>query len=364
MLTPSPNEELLLVDGTGGVTLVRKTPFGTFTKSKTALIPYPKSHDDGDWERRPLTRPSQDASPSPHAQEEILPLYQRKARDRLARRLKTLKQSVVRLERDRKRAQASFLSSDDGTLAVLSEVIHQVKAGDTAVTVIRPDGSQVTIDLDPTLSPGKNLSALYEKQKKALRADTVLKKQLAQTSDEVNVISEKLTRLRSSRLTEAEVQTQLKGHRLTPEQSPVKHRSTKGPEPAYRTYQWQDAGSSQAIQILVSKSAEQGDDLCRSAKGSDLWVHVQQGVGCHVIIKTPQRRGEIPEGAKRVAQILALHFSGQKNEKRGEVYQTHRQHIMKKKHLPAGLWLVQRADTVWVSYTDDDLNAALRLVLS
>ncbi len=363
LVTPPPHEELALIDTHRGVCLVRKSPHGTFTKVKTLTQPFPADLNDPHWIKLPLEK----IEPSPVLKASLatplLPAYQRKARDRIARRVKTMNQSIKRLKQN---LESAVLASESKLPDLLRDHLHLTTPGEKSLVLKNPQGQDHIIPLDETKTPGQNLSALYETRKKAEKSVLMLTQMLDKTTEEKNLLAVKLNQLRSSPLLESEVEHLIKGHRLTPEQSTRKNPETSRPpfETPYRVYLYDQIPTGKPLKILVSKSAALGDDLCRAAKGSDLWLHTQQGHGAHVIIKRQNTKETLPPEVIRTAGILALHFSNQKSQLKGEVYVTLRQNIQKKKHLPPGLWLVNRAETLWVSYTEEELNAVLRLVES
>jgi predicted ribosome quality control (RQC) complex YloA/Tae2 family protein len=94
----------------------------------------------------------------------------------------------------------------------------------------------------------------------------------------------------------------------------------------------------------------------KAAKSSDWWVHIAGGGrGSHVLVTGVSSKSPLNPSLMRWAGILALHFSDRSKAREGDVYCTRRQFIRKTKGLPAGLWLVDKSETVLIRYDQEEL---------
>jgi predicted ribosome quality control (RQC) complex YloA/Tae2 family protein len=112
--------------------------------------------------------------------------------------------------------------------------------------------------------------------------------------------------------------------------------------------------------FLVGKSALENDILCKKAKGNDYWFHVVSGTGSHVILpaKTLKHKALSPSLIREGA-ILAIHYSKLRASQAGEVQFTLRSYLKKPKGAPPGMWVVERAETLFIRYEIDELKQIL-----
>lgn len=358
-----------------GVVLVRRSAQGTYTKSKTWDGPaLPLGEAEG---RRlqdlssSLLHSGSGAPPSPSAAAPAttpgaapgtpLSLGQREARDRLARRLKTVRRA--REERKKKQTSAADLALSEVHARLLARYLHLVRPGDFAL-VPPADASEpdtVSIPLDPELSPGHNLDQLFVKIKKLKRAQVHEQDYLSEADRQIAAMDSDLQRLRQAPLSAGEITQILVRHALAPKPAAVRHPRAGAhatvAHQVYRSFYGEGAGSNQLIEIKVGKGAADNDELCRGAKGHDWWLHAVGTTGSHVLIAARQLKGSPPSPKLlRTAAILALHYSERRDDQRGEVYVTRRQHLKKRKGMAAGLWQIDRSETMFVSFTDAELQ--------
>ncbi len=109
------------------------------------------------------------------------------------------------------------------------------------------------------------------------------------------------------------------------ESSPPGTRKKKEPPPArepFRRYR-----SKEDIEILVGRSSEDNDELTfKIARGNDVWLHVADYPGSHVVIR---HDGEVPRETLLDAASLALHWSKAGPGARAPVSWTQRKHVKK-----------------------------------
>ena len=117
--------------------------------------------------------------------------------------------------------------------------------------------------------------------------------------------------------------------------------------------------SSEGAIIQLGRSAQENDSITRSAKSNDWWFHAAGGIhGTHVIVHNRSVKGTtLPLATAREASILALHFSSQALSRAGEVYQTTRGLLKKRKGMPPGLWAVERTGSNFIRYDESELKA-------
>jgi hypothetical protein len=300
----------------------------------------------------------------------LLPEYQREARDRVARRLKTVRRSYTRLATTR--PTEADVAALTGRASLLAAHVHLIAPGAAELTV-EGAGGPVTIPLDPDASPGENLEAAWRAVKKARRADEVLAAEVAAQERAVAALEADLERLRAGPLGPTTVEAVLARHKLAAPQSRAPARPG-GPDARaaalpFKTYRYhaptteapaRPAGA--GVELRVGRGAAENDELVKRAQANDYWVHAVGTTGSHVLIVARSLGGAAPSPALvRTAAILALHYSRRRDERAGEVYFTRRHKLRKRKGMAVGLWLVEKAETLFVRYDEAELAAALAL---
>jgi predicted ribosome quality control (RQC) complex YloA/Tae2 family protein len=100
-------------------------------------------------------------------------------------------------------------------------------------------------------------------------------------------------------------------------------------------------------EIRVGKSGEKNDQLLNKwSKKDDLWFHVRDASGSHVIVVNPSKK-PLPLKVVEKAAELAVRFSKRKNERNCPVMVTERKYVRKKKGTPPGLVIVEKEKTVF-----------------
>ena len=368
--------ELRFIDASG-TALVRKSSQGTYTKRWQLNKPLPTYPlqvsalmEDisasliqalGATEAELAQENALTASAS-STQTGLLPDYQRSARDRIARRLKTVRKAMTKAQSLSTDNTAALAAEHEAQL--LQNVLTRVQPGQASLEISAEESglaSPLIIELDPDRTPGQNLSDLFTRAKKARRGAALLQKQVAEAGAEVQSLTKDLDSLRASTLTVADVSDILRRHQLqTSKGGGVA--PAAGEKVPYRIFEWRPVGAppkSAAIRLLVGKSAADSDELCRQAKGNDLWLHVVGSTGSHIIITARDLKAPPPPGLIRSAAILAVHFSKLRADQSAEVYLTKRQNIKKRKGMAPGLWQVNQAETLFCRYEVDELQSVL-----
>jgi predicted ribosome quality control (RQC) complex YloA/Tae2 family protein len=195
---------------------------------------------------------------------------------------------------------------------------------------------EVSIALDPTLSPKQNLEATFKRYQKLLRRLTKAGGQVA----EARAWQEKLGELRArleSVGSEPGENPALEELAAEPEIARMlgRRRAARSParmEPAAearlparfrglpRKLYPRRYVSGEELEIWVGRSDEGNDYLTtRLARGKDLFFHLDGAPGSHVVLRT-EGQDEVPPEAILDACELAVHFSKQKNAGHADVH--------------------------------------------
>jgi len=91
-------------------------------------------------------------------------------------------------------------------------------------------------------------------------------------------------------------------------------------------------------EVLIGRSGRDNDELTFSvAEPEDLWFHVAEYSGSHVVVRNPGKEKELDESVLVKAAQLAAYFSQARNSSKVEVHYTKRKHVTKPRRAKAGL---------------------------
>ncbi len=353
--------------------IVRASSAGMFTKKKFFAEEFPGFDDRSDFEDilpqlwKDVNKEPSRGESSQDSHDAPLSAIERSLRQKLTRRIKTLKKSLAKAESDTpEKGTIEFLKKQTELFGVN---IYLAKKGMSELILggeTLGESAPLTIALDSDLTPGQNLDQMFRTLKKVMRAFNLGFERVQKIKTEIDQMERDLDLLKTGASDEAILLT-----------FKTRYRALLGRDMAVRNI----AGhrrpvakdcrvfrSAHDAMICVARTAEEGDQLCKKAKSNDYWFHVVQGTGSHVIvphhsihaIKAKREEGDrCPNEIAREAAMLAIHFSSQKNCRSGEVYSARRFGIRKKKGMPLGLWLVDKAETFFVTYTNEELQAIL-----
>jgi predicted ribosome quality control (RQC) complex YloA/Tae2 family protein len=227
--------------------------------------------------------------------------------------------------------------------------LREVQRGSSQVVLKGFQGEDVTLHLDPSLSPHENAEALFEEAARMERASQRLPPLLKKTADRIEQLQELRTRLLSGEATEEEV-----GALLSPAREKKRwHRAGKGPRIPYRQFR-----SSSGLEIRVGRGPGDNDALTfRHSHPEDIWLHARGASGAHVILRwtkpdTPPAR-DLTEAA-----ILAALHSGARNAQVVPVDWTRRKYVRKPRKGPPGTVVTEKTETLFVQ-TDPGLKQRL-----
>ena len=222
----------------------------------------------------------------------------------LRREAKRLVRSLSRLAEDRAKLGDPDIHRRQGDL--LAAGLHRARRGMDHIEVddlYSESGGTVRLDLDPARSPQENLKACYDRYARARRG-------LLET--------ERLERERRARLEEIERRLEAGDWRLedvAPARS-ARPRQKQKPLPA-GVQRWM---TPEGYELYLGRSAEGNDRLVRQLlRGDDLWFHIADGTGSHVVLRRPRRGEDVPEAAILEAARLAHYNSSLREEKAAAV---------------------------------------------
>lgn len=214
--------------------------------------------------------------------------------------------------------------------------LHVITAGASAIVL--PgfyDNRQITIKLNPELSPQKNAAVFYRKAKnKQLEIDQLSK-----------AIHQKKKELEGLTLLHGQIQAaqDLKSlHATGVTLGPAKVTNQQAVSLPYHEFIFK------GYKIWVGRNAISNDILTlKLAYKEDLWLHAKDVSGSHVIIKH-QAGKNFPKDVITFAAQLAAFNSKRKSESLCPVTVTPKKFVRKRKGDPAGMVVVEREEVIMV----------------
>lgn len=285
------------------------------------------------------------------------------ARDALGRRLGRAR---GKLEKKRASVAARLDESDradaiqrDGEL--LKANLHRITRGTDAIVVDDWYESPPTprrIALDPLKTPQQNLEAIFKRYRKLHVGRDKTAQVLASIDDSLAALDDLAARATAALDPDgvAAVATAAERARLLrpPQRTPAKRSRDNTPGPGHLSFT-----SADGLPILVGRTSKENDALTmRIAKGDDVWLHVADYPGSHVVIRVPRGKPCPPETLLDAAH-LAVHFSKIRGATTADVLHTQRKWITKPKKAPPGRVSVSKSSTLGLRVEPDRLARLL-----
>ncbi len=159
----------------------------------------------------------------------------------------------------------------------------------------------IHIPLDENLTPSENAQKYYKKYAKAKNAEVVLNEQIDLTIKELEYLKSVLQSVAEAENTEdiAQIKEELSDGGYV-----SKEKGKKVKESPAKPLKFEKDG----FNIFVGKNNKQNDILTlKTARANDLWFHVKNNAGSHVIVITEGR--EVPPSVIEYAALLAAEHS-------------------------------------------------------
>lgn len=246
---------------------------------------------------------------------------------------------------------------------ILTANLYQITPGLTEITVedyTDPELRKLTIELDPALSGIQNAQRFfkkYNKSKSAIKQTEPLKESAIQGIRYLQALLVSIDQ--SSSLGELN-----EIHNELIEQSYIKHqdrktdKKKKGLPEKHSTphIYYSKAGN----RIIVGRNNRQNDKMTwREAKPTDMWLHVKDIPGSHVIVPLPEDQ-EFPDDDTLLdAAALAIYFSQARGSSQVPVDYTHVKQIKKPKGAKPGMVVYEQNWTLYLTPETETLERLL-----
>lgn len=284
--------------------------------------------------------------------------------DRISQRSHSIKKSIqVKLDRAinklAKQKEELLESKDREKLKIYADLIsaniHRIPRGVDHIELENfydENLHPMNIPLDIKLSPAENAQQYYKKYSKMKNAESLLLQQIPETKEEITYLEHVLISIDNSVEIEEleEIREELIKEGYIKDNKNKKKKSKPEKLSSPHLYISRDG-----FQIYVGKNNRQNEYLTlRSANRDDIWFHVQNMPGSHVIIKKDNK--EIPITTLEEAAILAAYYSKGKNSSNVAVDYTERKHVKKIRNAKPGMVTYDNFKTIIITPSREVIN--------
>jgi predicted ribosome quality control (RQC) complex YloA/Tae2 family protein len=254
-------------------------------------------------------------------------------------RIRGLRRDIKRLKRQLKALEEELFGFDDPARYrelgdILKANLSKLEKGMESVEV--EDlyrGGSVIVELERDLSPQKNVAVYYKKYRKAVRGREKVAERIAAVKTEIGELETEIEAAESATLEEL---GPVPGETVEKEREPEKR-------PVGRRYV-----SSDGFEIVVGRGARENYAVTFGVgRPGDLWLHVREAQGSHVIVRRKEKGKPFPKRTIEEAAALAAYHSKSRNASLVPVIVTERRYVQRARGAP-GLVRVMREEVVFV----------------
>lgn len=201
---------------------------------------------------------------------------------------------------------------------------YQLEPGSKSLTALNYyTDSEITIPLDPTLTPRENAQKYFERYNKLKRTYEAVTNLLEETQAEIQHLESISTALDIALLEEDLLQVKEE----LMEYGYIKKRRSHEKRPKITSKPFHYL-SSDGFHMYVGKNNFQNEELTfRLATGGDWWFHAKGVPGSHVIVKAEGK--ELPDRTFEEAGRLAAYYSKNRDNEKVEIDYLQRKHVKK-----------------------------------
>lgn len=245
---------------------------------------------------------------------------------------------------------------------LLTANLYQIGKGAASVDVINyydPAGGSITIDLDPQYTPAVNAQRYFKKYTRAKNSAEFAVAQIESAEAEVSYLESVLNTLeqaeRPAEVDEVGAELTEQGYfrQKAAQKKPARHKPGTGAGKEPEALQPLEFTSSDGLTILVGRNNRQNDRLTlRTAQPEDVWLHVKDIPGSHVIIRCGHLDA-VPDRTLTEAAELAAYYSKARSSANVPVDYTLRRHVHKPKGAKPGMVIYENQRTLYVTPVEE-----------
>ncbi|NGM83322.1 fibronectin/fibrinogen-binding protein [Paenibacillus sp. 7124] len=236
--------------------------------------------------------------------------------------------------------------------------LHMLSKGEKEVRLVNyyeEDQAEITIPLDPLLTPSDNAQRYFKKYNKYKNSLAVIEEQLEKTHEEIRYLESLLQQLDHASLNDIEeIREELVAGGYLRDRSKKGKKKKKPTRPTLQVFT-----SSEGVEIYVGKNNLQNEYLTNRLAGpNETWLHTKDIPGSHVVI-----RGEtFGDATLNEAAQLAAYFSQAKQSSSVPVDCTLIRHVRKPSGSKPGFVIYDHQRTLFVT-PDEEMIKGLRSTL-
>jgi predicted ribosome quality control (RQC) complex YloA/Tae2 family protein len=223
--------------------------------------------------------------------------------------------------------------------------MHQIKKGDAEARVVNfydENQAELSVSLDPQLSPSENAQRYFKKYNKAKNSIAIVKEQISKAEEEMVYLESILQQLESASIADVgDIRDELVEEGYLRHRNRKDRRKKKKDNPTLTLYH-----STEAIPIYVGKNNKQNDYLTlKFSSAQDTWLHTKDIPGSHVVI----RGREYTDVTLHEAAMLAAYFSKGRESSQVPVDYTLIKHVKKPSGSKPGYVIYDHQKTLYVT---------------
>jgi len=268
---------------------------------------------------------------------------------------KKLNRRLSKQQQDLDQCRQSEAYRQKGEL--LKSCLHEIHSGQTSILVknyFEDTLPEITISLQPNLSPQENLERFFHKSRKLKKALHHVENRILQTMEELEQLEDYQYQLQSLKTNEDfETWAQKLPRFLRMLDPPRKTKNGNSNASSILT-----RISSDGLIILVGRNKEQNHKITFSmARGNDWWFHAQGVAGSHVVVKN--QGSQLPHQTLIEAAQLAAYYSKHRSQRKVEVDYTQRKYVQKIKGGDLGQVRFSQNHTIYIELDDAMIQKSL-----
>ena len=269
------------------------------------------------------------------------------ARDRVRRKLALQeKDYAATQERDALRLSGDLITAN----------LYRMERGQSKLVCQNyydEDLAEVTIPLDPLLTPQQNAAKYYKRYTKAKTAEKYLREQMALARRDLAYLESVLQEIQQA-------ETEQDFLDIRGEMSDAGFIRKQGKKVLQRPSKPREFKTSGGFRVLVGRNNRQNDKLTlKTAAGEDYWFHTQDTPGCHVVLVTAGRAPS--ESALHDAAVLAAYNSKARASSNVPVDYTRVKFVKKPAGAKPGRVIYTDYKTVFVTPTREETERMIQL---
>ncbi|MCX7884834.1 MAG: NFACT family protein [Caloramator sp.] len=216
-----------------------------------------------------------------------------------------------------------------------------------------PELKNIIIPIDTELSPVQNAQNYYKRYNKEKNTLEITNKLLKESIEEKQYLESILCNLENA--SDIDTIEEIKSELF--ELGYIKKKKNNIKQKKSQPHHFK---SSDGFDIYVGKNNYQNDYLTmKFAVGSDIWMHVKNIPGSHVIIKS--KNGEVSDAALLEGALLAAFFSKAKNSSNVPVDYTEKKNVKKPSGAKPGMVIYYTNKTIYVTPNENKIKNIISL---